>query len=41
LIGVVLGYTRVRMGLRGSMLLHATYNGAVLGLAAVLSMAAG
>ena len=41
LIGVVLGYTRVRMGLRGSVLLHATYNGTVLGLAAVLSMAAG
>jgi Type II CAAX prenyl endopeptidase Rce1-like len=40
LIGVVLGYTRVRMGLRWSMLLHATYNGTVLGLAALLSIAA-
>jgi hypothetical protein len=41
LIGIVLGYTRVRMGLRGSMLLHGAYNGTVLGLAALLSLAAG
>ena len=41
LIGVVLGYTRVRMGLRWSMLLHASYNGTVLGLAALASISAG
>jgi hypothetical protein len=40
LIGVVLAYTRVRMGLRGSMLLHASYNATVLGLAALLSISA-
>jgi hypothetical protein len=41
LIGVVLGYTRVRLGLRWSMLLHASYNGTILGLAALLSISAG
>jgi hypothetical protein len=37
LIGVVLGYARVTMGLLRSMLLHAAYNGSLLLLAAALT----